>query len=637
LTYPIISWSQPYSACFTVDKKRGCFPLTVTVTSCSPSGPGVGLGAPLYNYDFGNFPMASPTSTTTHTYNTPGIYIIRQAVNNGSVPQTLVYTTDTVEVLGKPNPVFSVEVCVPLLVHVSIPDTTYDSYTLDYGDGTVVTAAPNAYTTYIYSTSSSKTISVTGQYTVGTLCTGSTSTKTITPITTLTIPDIIDLTVTNQNVSTGAITIRYGGIAGRTYKIESKINNGAYSPIDTFIASTTGINTQSFSGLNTQANTYTFRMQNIDPCGNSSAYSFEITSIIVNPSALNGSNQVIFTSNGGILFSTLDLYRNAVLRQAAATSPFSDNTVFCGSDYCYKVQGTLSTMSLTSGTNLKSYSASSCVQATYTGIAPVVTNVNSTVEGNFVKVVWDKPTLNAAVPSIAFYTIYRKDGAGYFNYGSSSSNSYLDNVVSVSTQPYCYEISYKDACNNVSAISTNTCTVNLTVTRTDDLNKLSWTAYVGYQSGIKEYILENLDENGNVVLSKSVGSGTSYNEVADPSLAQIIYRIRVVPLGSENLISYSNVVKLDLTPQVFMPNVFTPNGDGDNDVLEIKGKYYKSAKMTILNKWGEVVFISEDVNVGWDGNYKGQPASVDAYSYHVVALDNTGREISLKGVVSLLR
>jgi gliding motility-associated-like protein len=445
-------------------------------------------------------------------------------------------------------------------------------------------------------------------------------------------PDIIDLTVNTQSTTNGNINIRYSAIAERYYRI----TYGTPVQYDTSFAPSAGVLIRSINNLNTQSTVYTFRIQNIDMCGNASAFSASIPNIIISSTALNGSNQVAFTSNN-TLGQTYDLNRNSSLLQTNTTSPYLDNSVSCGSDYCYRIEGKLPTTSTASGTNHKSFSITSCVKAVYTGTAPVITNLNSTVEGNIVKVVWDQPSLNPAVPSVDFYTIYRAENGSYNNYGSSNSNNYSDNGVKVDSNPYCYEISYKDACNNVSAISSATCTVHLTVTRTEETNYLSWTPYVGYLSGIKEYIVENLDEAGNVVVSKSVGISTSYSEIADQTLAQIIYRIRVVPMGTENLSSVSNIFRIDLTPQVYMPTIFTPNGDGDNDILEVKGKYYKSVKMTIMNKWGEVLFISEDNGRGWDGNYKGQPASVDSYAYHVVAFDNQGKEISLKGVVSLLR
>ena len=632
--FPEISWGQiPYSACFTVDNKRGCVPFTIHLKNCSKAHD----IPPRYHYDLVHFPAFSDIiQDSVYTYTTPGVYVIEQSVNNGALFGVVVSTTDTVVALGKPAPIFSIQVCENEVINVDITDTNYDSFILDYGDGTVSPPIAKGLYTHTYIGAGAlnpKTISVTGQYNV---CSGASATKTITPISSLTMPDVLDLTVTNQSTS-GSIDLRFNGIKDRLYQIEFKTNNGAYSTISNMTASFTGIITQSFSGLNTQANTYTFRIENVDSCMETSASSAEIASIIIAPSILNGFNKVVFVSNGGLVFNVFNLYRNAALLKANTASPYNDNAVICGTDYCYQITGALPTTNLASGTNLMSYSGNSCIKAAYTGVAPTITNINSTVEGNSTKVVWDKPVLNVAVPAISFYTIYRQNGAPYSNYGSSNSNSYIDNGVSASNQSYCYEVNYKDACSNIAAISLNTCTVNLTVNRIDETNTLTWTSYTGYQSGIKEYVIENLDGNENVVISKSVGLTNTYTEIADPSLSQIIYRIKVVSVGVENLVSYSNIVTFDLTPKLYMPNVFTPNGDGDNDVLEVKGKYYKSLKMTILNKWGEVVFISEDASIGWDGNYKGQPASVDSYGYHVVALDNSGKEISLKGVVSLLR
>lgn len=634
LLVPFISQAQPcampYCACFSANSNRGCAPLTVTINSCY-GGP---TSDARYNYDFANQPSATPTTSTTHTYNIPGTYVIMQLVND-PINSNTNYTTDTVVVLGKPQPQFTTALCAGNRIKITIADTNYDLFDVDFGGGATTTLAQEGTYTHTYPNNSSRMITVTGRY-IG-LCSGPTATKTITPFTSFTTPDLVDLTVTSQATTNGSIDLRFNGIADQLYKLEYKIDNGTYTYADTFTAASSSILRRTVNALNTQNRTYTLRMQNIDMCASPPAISAEIPSIIISPAIQNGFNQIGFNSNGGVGFTSYAMFRNSVNLNNNATSLYTDNAVVCGTDYCYQVRGSLATNSLVAGDVHKSISATACIKASYTGTAPVATNINSTVEDNRVKVVWDQPTLNPVVPSVAFYTVYRSEGGPYNNYGSSNSNSYLDNAANVSNEPYCYEIAYKDACNNVSATSINTCTVHLAITRTDETNFLSWTTYTGYQTGIKEYIVENLDEHGNVVLSKSVGTSLSYSEVADPTLAQLIYRIRVVPNGTENLISYSNVVRIDLTPQVFMPTVFTPNGDGENDILEVKGKYYKSVKMTILNKWGEVIFISEDAGKGWDGSYKGQPVSVDSYAYHVVALDNKGKEISLRGVVSLLR
>jgi gliding motility-associated-like protein len=619
----------PYMACFTVNTNRACAPANIVTNSSCFAGSTADI---IYNYDYVANPFATGVTTTTHTYTIPGTYVIKQEVNDGTGGGGTNSTFDTIEVLdGNAQPVYTASLCAGRQAKVTV-GTNYDQYEINFGDGpgSITTVALAGTYTYTYPNTAPRTITVTGRFI--SLCTGPTATKSILPFDNLVTPDIIDLTVNTQATTTGNVTLRYNATGERYYRT----TYGTPAQYDTAFAATSGILTRTINNLNTQSTVYTFRMQNIDMCGNASAYSASISNIIISPSALNGANQVSFTSNN-TLGQTYDLYRNSTLLQAVATSPYTDNNVLCGTDYCYRIQGNLPTTSVAAGTFHKSYSVTSCIKATYAGAAPVITNLNSTVEDNHVKVVWDQPSLNAAVPSVDYYTVYRSNNGSYNNYGSSNSNNYTDNGVNVNAEPYCYEISYKDACNNVSPISTNTCTVFLTVTRTDETNYLSWTSYTGYQSGIKEYIIENLDEGGNVVISKSAGLSTSFSETADPTLSQIIYRIRVVPMGTENLVSLSNIVRIDLTPQVYMPTIFTPNGDGDNDLLEVKGKYYKSVKMTIMNKWGEVLFISEDAGKGWDGNYKGQPVSIDSYAYHIVAFDNQGKEISLKGVVSLLR
>ena len=65
----------------------------------------------------------------------------------------------------------------------------------------------------------------------------------------------------------------------------------------------------------------------------------------------------------------------------------------------------------------------------------------------------------------------------------------------------------------------------------------------------------------------------------------------------------------------FIPNAFTPNGDGTNDVLSIKGpEVCASPVMTIHNKWGQAIWEG-DSKTGWDGTSGGQPAPEGVYVY----------------------
>ncbi|MCK9612345.1 MAG: gliding motility-associated C-terminal domain-containing protein [Bacteroidales bacterium] len=90
-------------------------------------------------------------------------------------------------------------------------------------------------------------------------------------------------------------------------------------------------------------------------------------------------------------------------------------------------------------------------------------------------------------------------------------------------------------------------------------------------------------------------------------------------------------------PVVYIPNIFSPNGDGNNDVLYVRSEHIKELNFSIYNRWGEKVFESQNKNDGWDGNYKGKPCSVDVYVYHATIVFEDGTETSRKGNVTLVR
>lgn len=94
---------------------------------------------------------------------------------------------------------------------------------------------------------------------------------------------------------------------------------------------------------------------------------------------------------------------------------------------------------------------------------------------------------------------------------------------------------------------------------------------------------------------------------------------------------------------VFIPNTFSPNGDGRNEVFYPKGTgLFRIKSMRVFNRWGEVVFekkefAANDPSVGWNGTYKGKTASPDVYIYTMEILCENNTIIPVKGNVTLLR
>lgn len=86
-----------------------------------------------------------------------------------------------------------------------------------------------------------------------------------------------------------------------------------------------------------------------------------------------------------------------------------------------------------------------------------------------------------------------------------------------------------------------------------------------------------------------------------------------------------------------LPTGFTPNGDGENDVLTIRGGPFFSGNFTVYNNWGEVVFKTEDISNGWDGNYQGKEAPYGVYTWAFKVVLVSGRVIQKTGDVTLIR
>jgi gliding motility-associated-like protein len=93
----------------------------------------------------------------------------------------------------------------------------------------------------------------------------------------------------------------------------------------------------------------------------------------------------------------------------------------------------------------------------------------------------------------------------------------------------------------------------------------------------------------------------------------------------------------------FLPNTFSPNGDGVNDYFYPRGtSLYNIQSLTVFNRWGQMVFQRRDFppnaeNMGWDGTFNGRPAPADAYVYIVEVLCDNSQVVALHGSVTLLR
>lgn len=105
--------------------------------------------------------------------------------------------------------------------------------------------------------------------------------------------------------------------------------------------------------------------------------------------------------------------------------------------------------------------------------------------------------------------------------------------------------------------------------------------------------------------------------------------------------TYCDVVVIDGEMLVYVPNAFTPDGDGVNDLFFAEGFALEKSDdftMYIFNRWGELIWESHNATVGWDGTAKGQKVQTDVYVWKVIVRDPyNGNKLDMIGHVTVLR
>jgi gliding motility-associated-like protein len=118
-----------------------------------------------------------------------------------------------------------------------------------------------------------------------------------------------------------------------------------------------------------------------------------------------------------------------------------------------------------------------------------------------------------------------------------------------------------------------------------------------------------------------------------------LYDIQLVATdasGCKHTLLKPDFVQIRLSTDVFLPNAFTPNGDGENDLFRARGLVDGSFYMAVYNQWGELLFQTENPATGWDGTKDGLPVAPGTYAYFVQTAPK-GKVQEVSGMVTLLR
>ncbi len=118
------------------------------------------------------------------------------------------------------------------------------------------------------------------------------------------------------------------------------------------------------------------------------------------------------------------------------------------------------------------------------------------------------------------------------------------------------------------------------------------------------------------------------------------FRVHLYEILDGDTISVYDAITVSISEsELVMPNAFSPNGDGINDIYKAKNghKSIIEFRAIIFNRWGQKIYEWTDPNGGWDGTYRGKNVADGVYFVNVKAKGADGREFHIKRDVNLLR
>jgi len=125
------------------------------------------------------------------------------------------------------------------------------------------------------------------------------------------------------------------------------------------------------------------------------------------------------------------------------------------------------------------------------------------------------------------------------------------------------------------------------------------------------------------------------NPTANPTTSGWYY---VHTVGANGCVQNDSVyVRVVKTSDIYVPNAFSPNGDGKDDYLFVRSNFIKTLYFAVYDRWGEKVWETTDQNSGWDGTFKGEPENNGVFGWYLKATLYSGKLVTQKGNVTLMR
>ncbi len=383
-------------------------------------------------------------------------------------------------------------------------------------------------------------------------------------------------------------------------------------------------NEVSVKSLDLKTKNYWFRIKTYDPClSTSNLFSDQKCFSYLKAEAKNGFNSMSWNAiNLPSGYKYILLAKGIEIFSTSSDTVFNDNQVTCNEEYCYKLLAK-------NGADTLFIANQVCVNAFSLTPPPKITSANASVDNEAIQLSW---TLQKPAQKMI---LIKEFGSAKEEIELTDFTSFSDSKVSVNSTVYTYRLVQQGLCGNWSDTSNIAQNVLLTKNVNDSDFQFNWTAYKGKT---ENFSYELISVNSGELVESFAKTKNSYTE-ASATLSDKGNEFYLQVLDANgNVISTSNRVILDDTPNIILPTAFSPNQDGINDFLIFKAVLVKKYRVEILNRWGVKVFETEDPNLFWDGFLpNGEPALQGMYTILINGTSISGASYKKMGTFVLVR
>ncbi|MBL7812344.1 MAG: PKD domain-containing protein [Bacteroidetes bacterium] len=409
-------------------------------------------------------------------------------------------------------------------------------------------------------------------------------------------------------------------------------------------------------GLNTLRNSYCHLITQRNFCNRSSDSLAVIPHCTIETRAVGDTNCSVVTWSAYSGWNQVQKYRiwrkkksesTFVLLDSVdgATLRYVDSAIMCHVEYDFKIEGVEK-----NGWLQNSFSDTAHAKPIDHFVVPPPELWRTTVDTNtFTHTEWIP--LGKLKYDIDHYRLWKYDN-NTWNVLADSLAPQLrflnDWNTNVQNQTYTYAVDATDVCNHTSARGNVGRSILLSVSPTSDelYPQLSWTPYIVWKEGVKEYKIERSIEHSPFMEIGRVDAQTlTYTDKTLPTecARDFVYRITALrnptPLHKDSLqcISVSNYSTFYPEIRFYIPNAFTPNGNQLNEGFHPKGVYFYKYEMKIYNRYGQKVYEGDTCMNAWDGTYNGEKSPDGVYAYAITVWDLKGKVYRFGGTLHLLR